>query len=123
MNNQQNTGNNSPTEVPPSRRVYAVKDLPANVQQNLLQLQNSDGDSLKTSAKSVVLGKIIFMFLWLNVFVGFLSALDFSSQDSMLANVPIYKKKLPFLSPRLMSKITLALFAVTFLAYAFVKLK
>lgn len=47
MTNQQNIGKNLPLEIPPSRRVYAFKDLPKNVQENLLRLQNSDGDFLK----------------------------------------------------------------------------
>ena len=34
-------------QIPPSRRVYAFKDLPPEVQQTLLRLQNSDGDFLR----------------------------------------------------------------------------
>lgn len=45
--NQQNFDNNATAEIPPSQRVYAFKDLPPEVQENLLRLQNSDGDFLR----------------------------------------------------------------------------
>jgi hypothetical protein len=51
MMNQQikkeNLNNDLTREIPPSQRVYAFKDLPREVQQNLLRLQNTDGDFLR----------------------------------------------------------------------------
>ncbi|CAN5384390.1 hypothetical protein BH10ACI1_BH10ACI1_15530 [soil metagenome] len=47
MTNQQNIGNNLPTEIPPSKRVYAFSDLPKDLQKKLLLLQNTDGDFLR----------------------------------------------------------------------------
>ncbi|MGI8788305.1 MAG: hypothetical protein ACR2HG_11150 [Pyrinomonadaceae bacterium] len=47
MTNQQNIGNNLPTEITPSRRVFAFSDLPKDVQDKLLEMQNTDGDFLR----------------------------------------------------------------------------
>ncbi len=44
---QLNFDNRATTEIPPSQRVYAFKDLPPEVQQSLLRLQNSDDDFLR----------------------------------------------------------------------------
>ena len=70
--------NSAAVKIPPAERIYAVKDLPKEVREKLLSLQNADGDFLKTSEKRTVLAQIIFLFLLLNFFGIFVSAFDFS---------------------------------------------
>lgn len=42
--------NRQTTEIPPPQRVYAFKDLPTETQENLLRLQNTDGEFLRTTS-------------------------------------------------------------------------
>ncbi len=37
-------------EIPPAQRVYAFNDLPPETEENLLRLQNTDGDFLRTTS-------------------------------------------------------------------------
>ncbi len=47
---QSDFDNRPTTEIPPSQRVYAFKDLPPQTKESLLRLQNTDGDFLKSSS-------------------------------------------------------------------------
>jgi hypothetical protein len=61
--NQQNFDNSATAEIPPSQRVYAFKDLPPEVQENLLRLQNSDGDFLRVRYVSTYTSGALLFFL------------------------------------------------------------
>jgi hypothetical protein len=71
---QENPNNNLTTESPSSQRVFAFKDLPANVQENLLRLQNSDGDFLRVSYVSAYTSGGLLIFLSIG-FILFLAAI------------------------------------------------
>lgn len=47
---QQNLDNRSTAEILLARRVYAFCDLPEEIQENLLRLQNTNGDFLRTTS-------------------------------------------------------------------------
>lgn len=81
--NRQNFENHFAEETLPSQKVYSFRDLPKDVRDKLLQMQNTDGDFLRTSEKSSVLAQVIFLFLVLNIFGGFVSAFDFSKTDAV----------------------------------------
>ena len=84
---RQSSDSESAAEIPPAQRAYSFRDLPPGVQQNLLQMQNSDGDFLRTDEKRIVLVNIIALLFMLSIFISFLSALDFSSLNLVKALV------------------------------------
>lgn len=69
MTNQQNIGNNSRAEIPLSERVYAFNDLPKDVREKLLQMQNTDGVFLKRGSGETA-RRIIFLVLLAMAFIG-----------------------------------------------------
>jgi hypothetical protein len=77
--NQQNLDNNWTAEIPPPQRVYAFKDLPPEIQENLLRLQNSDGDFLRVRYVSTYTSGALLIFLSIGFVLflaGFLLFLD-----------------------------------------------
>lgn len=60
---RQSFDNQSAVDIPLSQRVYAFKDLPTNVQQNLLRLQNTDGDFLRVRYVAAYTSGVLLIFL------------------------------------------------------------
>jgi hypothetical protein len=79
---QESPNDNLTTEIPPSQRVYLFRDLPSDVQQNLLRLQNSDGDFLRYGSDlTYARGGLLFLLsvgcvLFLADFLSFLDAFE-----------------------------------------------
>jgi hypothetical protein len=70
----------SSAEIPDSQRVYAFDDLPEVVRENLLRLQNTDGDFLRLS-NSVTAGRVAWLCLLSIGFLFFLASFEFVSFD------------------------------------------
>lgn len=51
--NRQNIKNNSPKEISTAQRLFSYRDLPKDTQENLLRLQNTDGDFLRISSGEI----------------------------------------------------------------------
>lgn len=60
---QQNFDNRPAVEIPPSQRIYAFKDLPPEVQENLLRLQNADGEFLRVRYVSTYTSGALLIYL------------------------------------------------------------
>ncbi len=73
---QENPNNNRTTEMPHAEKIYAFNDLPTDVRERLLQMQNTDGDFLRTGEKRVALVNIIGLFFALTFFDGFIKSID-----------------------------------------------
>jgi hypothetical protein len=82
MTNQQSdqhVQNPSAARVSHAEKMYSFNDLPKDVREKLLQMQNTDGDFLRTGEKASILSNIIILFFLLTIYGGFLSALNFAS--------------------------------------------
>ncbi len=78
---QPNFDNRVTTEIPPSQRVYAFKDLPPDVQAKLLQMQNTDGDFLRLNISDTPTRVFYLIFFVSFPFACFLATFEFSQFD------------------------------------------
>jgi hypothetical protein len=71
--------NNSAAQMSHAEKIYSFRDLKKDVQDKLLQMQNTDGDFLRTDEKKrVFFANLIGLLFFLLVFRSVLSTLDFS---------------------------------------------
>lgn len=72
--------NNLPAEISPAQKAYSFADLPKDTQENLLRLQNSDGDFLKISS-GVTERRVALFVLVIIVSIGLAAIVADSSLD------------------------------------------